>query len=140
MIRLANEKDIHSIFLLQRNAFSTEWWEESEIAQDFLDSNKLYYVIEEKEQVIGFVSFLKAVDVADLLQIVVSPSCQGQGYGTKLLSYALTELKKQGIQKVYLEVRASNLARSFYENNGFIYLSTRKHYYGNEDGIVYVKE
>lgn len=139
MIRRAEPKDVASIFLLERNAFLTEWWDKNQIEQDLIDSNKMYYVMQQEDEVIAFVSFLKAIDEADLLQIVVSPAYRGQGLGTKLLSFALKEMKKQGIKKIFLEVRASNPARVFYKNNGFRRLSTRKNYYGDEDGIVYMR-
>lgn len=139
MIRRASTDDVDEIYTLQKNAFLTEWWDKKTIEEDLQDNQKLYYVMQEDFGIIGFVSFLKSLDEADLLQIVVHDAHVSQGKGTKLLCYALEELKMQGIKKVFLEVRASNPAKQFYLNNGFLPLSIRKKYYGNEDAIVLVK-
>lgn len=139
MIRLANDSDALTIYELQRNAFQTEWWTLKEIEHDLHDERKRYMVVEEDNFVVGFVSFLLGVEEADILQIVIRSNYQNRGLGGSLLEYVHKVLKTQGITKIFLEVRESNPARHFYEKNGYLQLSKRKKYYGNEDGIVYQK-
>ena len=59
----------------------------------------------------------------------------------KLLLYVFNELKKMGVEKIFLECRISNSkAIKLYEQLGFISQGIRKNYYPNEDGISYLKE
>ena len=137
MIRVANNQDVESIFQLQQQAFTHEKWTKDVIAADLVDDQKVYFVYEKQGKIVGFVSFLLAVETADILQIVVAPMCQHQGIGQSLLKYGFAYLKDQKIQKVFLEVRQHNSAREFYQKVGFVYLNTRKNYYGTEDALVY---
>jgi cellulose biosynthesis protein BcsQ len=54
----------------------------------------------------------------------------------------LKELKNQGIEKIFLEVRKSNIpAKSLYEKIGYKEISVRKKYYSDgEDAVVMAKE
>ena len=46
-----------------------------------------------------------------------------------------------GVNKIFLEVREKNApAISLYIKNGFVKISERKNYYGDENAVVYIKE
>ncbi len=139
MIRRANNKDCDIIFSLQHNSFGTEKWDKSLIEKDLEDPTKQYYVIED-DGVVGYVSYLVVAEQADLMQIVVDTTRRGKGYGRQLIEYTIAELKQQGVEKIFLEVRRSNCAQEFYKKIGFQSISVRKQYYGEEDGIVYLYE
>ena len=65
-------------------------------------------------------------DWGEIISIYVLPEYIGKGYGNKLLKTALNELKKMGLNDVFLWVLEENhQARSFYEKNGFIYNGDR---------------
>lgn len=101
--------------------------------------------IEDKEQLIGFYIGEYLLGEATLMDICVPPQLQGNGYGRKLLEQFISESKKLGAEKIFLEVRASNIsAQMLYINHGFIEISRRTGYYpkevGYEDAIVMVKE
>jgi ribosomal-protein-alanine N-acetyltransferase len=71
--------------------------------------------------------------------MAVDPAHQRQGLGQELLAEGRKRLQAQGVRRIYLEVRASNLsAQRFYYAAGFGLHSQRKDYYSNprEDGLV----
>ena len=53
--------------------------------------------------------------------IWINKDNRGEGVGTKLLNYCITDMKKKGMKAVRLEVKTENKkAISFYRKNGFI--------------------
>ena len=102
------------------------------------------FVILRRHKVIGFLFYHRVLDEAELLNIAVSPSFQGQGLGHRLLNFGFDELGS-GIRRMFLEVRASNFAAlALYQNNGFTQVGIRRGYYhdaaGSEDALVLRRE
>ena len=90
------------------------------------------------ETAIGFYISEYVVGEATLMDICVTPSEQGQGYGKVLLKQFLAQAKKQGATKVFLEVRAKNIAaQMLYMNAGFIEINRRTGYYPSSKGFGY---
>lgn len=81
----------------------------------------------------------------ELLNLAVAPAYQGRGFGRYFLDTLLTHYHQQGMDRCFLEVRASNTAAiALYERLGFNQLSIRPGYYplasGREDAYVYAVE
>ena len=73
---------------------------------------------------------------ADLITLLVKPTQQKKGLGTKLLNLTTLYLKHIGIKRLYLEVAVDNLAAlKIYDKIGFTYCGTRKNYYLEYNGI-----
>ena len=87
---------------------------------------------------IGFYVGEYVLGEATLMDICVTPSEQGKGYGKVLLTQFLAQAKKLGTTKVFLEVRAKNIsAQMLYMNAGFIEISRRTGYYPSSSGFGY---
>ncbi len=72
-------------------------------------------------------------DCAEIILMYVHPKHQRQGYGGRLLSYVLEELRRGGYTSAALDTAEQNEgARRFYEKQGF---TLQKQY---ENGISYV--
>ena len=72
-----------------------------------------------------------AVD-ADIYNIAVDQAAQGNGNGKLLLDGFVEKCHESFVRSVWLEVRESNgTAIKFYERNGFVAVTTRKHFYSN---------
>jgi ribosomal-protein-alanine N-acetyltransferase len=85
------------------------------------------------------------LDEAELLQIAIKKAYQRRGHASYLLQFAFSEMQKNAIKKIFLEVRASNtVAQAFYERLGFEKIAIRRHYYltsnGREDAWIYCLE
>ena len=89
------------------------------------------------EFVFGFIEFHVVTDFADIHDIEIKNECRGKGYGSKLISEFLDEMKKRGVTDVTLEVRVDNVAAiALYEKFGFERVSIRKGYYRGIDGLL----
>ena len=95
----------------------------------------------ENNQIIGFAICQTVLDEANLFNIAILPSHQGNGLGKLLLNELIARLKEKGVQTLWLEVRESNPARFLYEKIGFNEVDIRKNYYpkpsgGRENAVV----
>lgn len=85
----------------------------------------------------GSISF----DEGEILRVAVLPEYRRQGLGEKVLGGILQKLEERGVEKVFLEVRASNEpAKALYGKMGFTTIGIRKGYYpGGEDAVIMEK-
>lgn len=100
------------------------------------------YEIDDVVQSYGLLSM--AADEAHILNLCVSPECQGQGLGKKMLYKMLDVAEENNVESIFLEVRLSNeTAIKLYEQEGFNQLGIRADYYpcdeGREDALVFAK-
>lgn len=87
---------------------------------------------------IGFYIGEYVIGEATLMDICVVPTEQGKGYGKVLLNQFLAQAKKLGSTKIFLEVRAKNIAaQMLYMNAGFIEIDRRTGYYPSSSGFGY---
>ena len=79
---------------------------------------------------------------ADIEGVVVKKEFRNQGIGALLMDALEKRLIKENKEKIFLEVRKSNLvAQKLYQKMGFNVLSQRKGYYSDgEDALVMAKE
>lgn len=102
-------------------------------------SNREVYGFFSEDALLGYIVWLKVVDVADILNLLVFPEHRKSGKATALLIDTIDTLKQTGIKTFYLEVKKSNKqAISVYEKVGFKVVREIKNYYENEDGLAYM--
>lgn len=102
-------------------------------------SNREVYGFFSEDTLLGYIVWLKVVDVADILNLFVFPEHRKSGKATALLLETIETLKQAGIKTFYLEVKKSNQqAISVYEKVGFKVVREIKNYYENEDGLAYM--
>lgn len=90
------------------------------------------------DHAVGFYVGEYVIGEATLMDICVMPTEQGKGYGKILLNRFLAQAKKLGTTKVFLEVRAKNIAaQMLYMNAGFIEINRRTGYYPSSSGFGY---
>ncbi|MDR2580198.1 MAG: GNAT family N-acetyltransferase [Fibromonadaceae bacterium] len=66
----------------------------------------------------------------ELLSLATRADMHGKGYAKELMEFSQEELKKQGVNKYFLEVKESNVAAiSLYRKLGYIKVHERKEYY-----------
>lgn len=99
------------------------------------------FILEQRDQVVGFAIFALVLDEASLLNIAIDPACQGRGLGRGLLEHCLQTVTTLGARECYLEVRVTNArAQRLYSSMGFEVIGGRKDYYpakqGREDALV----
>ncbi len=90
------------------------------------------------DNIIGFYIADYVAGEVTLMDICVTPAQQGNGFGNMLLKQFLQQAKKQNTTKIWLEVRAKNIAaQMLYMNSGFIETGRRTGYYPSANGFGY---
>lgn len=137
MVRQANIEDIDCLMAIENTCFSKPYSYDTFLS-DMQGDKVTFFVEEQNEEIVGFISLYVFLDEANLQQIAVVPKCRRKGYAENLIEYAKHFLKDKGVKKFYLEVNENNnIAIKVYEKVGFQKVVTRKNYYGNESAIVY---
>ena len=138
-IRLMEERDLDAIMEVETQCFTLPWSREAFYNELHQNRFAHYLVLEEDGKVIGYCGAWLVVDEAHITNIAVLPAYQGKGFGEVLLSSMIAECKERAIERMTLEVRASNhVAQGLYKKLGFAEGAIRKNYYSDnqEDAIV----
>jgi [ribosomal protein S18]-alanine N-acetyltransferase len=101
----------------------------------------LAFVNEAAGGISGFVAGRQVADEAEILNLAVRRQNRRRGEGHALLSAALEQLHRRGVNKVFLEVRESNEAGiAFYEKMGFAETGRRPRYYREPEEAAVLME
>lgn len=113
------------------NVFNSEPWNETwtyqtakERLTDLLHTPKsLGFLLYDNNNLIGFIAGNSKKSYTGLTfylaELCINNKIQGKGYGSKLLLCLEDELKKRGVQSLYLLTANSGLAESFYLKNDY---------------------
>lgn len=138
-IREMEYDDIDAVMAIDRTAFLSPW--SREIFEQELIDNKFadYFVIEEANNVVGYVGLWIVEDDAQITNIALLPRYRGYKIGEKLFGYSLQYAIRMGASRLSLEVRETNIvAQKLYRKFGLVPGGIRKGYYpdNNENAIV----
>ncbi len=142
MIRAMTERDIAPIAALEKLCFSDPWCEAA-VASELKNPLSLWLVYEKEGEVLGYIGSQSVLPDADVMNLAVAPRGRRQKIATQLLTELCTELENNGVEQLFLEVRASNEpAIALYEGFGFQQVGRRPKYYVNptEDALILRKE
>jgi ribosomal-protein-alanine N-acetyltransferase len=130
-LRPAKVGDIATLAKIERDV-SPFPWNEKQFAESL--QNHRSYMLCKGNRPVGFIIFHQVLDEAELLNIAVKSSFQGEGLGACLLDFFLAEVSASAVT-LFLEVRVSNFpAIALYEGRGFHPVGERKAYYHSESG------
>jgi ribosomal-protein-alanine N-acetyltransferase len=138
-IRLMQPSDLKSVAAVERAAYAFPW--SLGIYRDCLLACYYCLVLEVGKNLTGYGIMSIAADEAHLLNLCVHPNAQRMGYGRRLLNALLLKAEDADVEKIFLEVRPSNLvALRLYRSVGFEQIGIRPAYYqaerGREDAVV----
>jgi [ribosomal protein S18]-alanine N-acetyltransferase len=111
-------------------------WPVAMIADELERPNGLQFVAVSQEDhgIIGWCCGLHLGAEAELLKIAVAPAQRRSSVGTVLLRHLEDVCRNSGVEVLFLEVRAANLAAvGLYTKLGYIRIGCRKQYYDNPD-------
>ena len=120
-------------------------WSKSSFEAELQSRQSIDYVVTPADGrcVIAFICLRRMLEDWHLLKVAVAPNCRRRGIARWLLGECFERAQKDGINRIYLELRPSNLpAKALYEKLGFRKIGTRRKYYAEtgEDALVFVKE
>lgn len=120
--------DLAEVVELERQSQAFPWSERH--FSDALEAGYPAWVLRQSGLLKGFCVAMVSPDEVHLLVIAVEPQARRQGLGTQLLEQVYLLGRQSGGIRVLLEVRPSNKhAISFYRNQGFEQIGTRRSYY-----------
>ena len=134
----ADEARINELLQLDRECLSPPWTH-GQMLSEIYNDDTLFMTTLNNGAVVGFCVLRKIGDEAELFRIATSAEFRREGVATHLLHRVITDAKSAGVEKVFLEVRASNAAAIvLYERFGFKSVGVRRGYYTEpvEDAVV----
>lgn len=138
-VRPLRRDDIDAVVAIESEAFTTPW--QVATFESLLDRPgvELMVMTDAGDGVIGYAVLWVILDQGELANLALTTSRRGAGLGAHLLRHVLTRAQARGVEKLFLEVRASNeRAIELYRSFGFEDVGIRKGYYAEprEDAKV----
>src|SRR5271156_537147 len=128
MIRRMKEADLVAVQNLLASCPEAAQWSPAIMLRDSPGTN-CALVEEAHESILGFIALRVVAAEGELLNLAVAPERRQRGVGRELLDAALECAREAGAQKIFLEVRASNVgARALYASLGFAGEGRRSNY------------
>jgi ribosomal-protein-alanine N-acetyltransferase len=142
-IRVMEPADLDAVFSIEKRAYEFPW--SRGIFNDCLLAGYYCVVLEVNSAVMGYAIMSVAAAEGHILNLCITPDLRQQGLGRKMLGYMLAHVEAMNLERLFLEVRPSNIAAiALYTSTGFDRLGARKGYYqardGREDALVFVRE
>ena len=136
--RIQQQPDLaQAIYAVMAAVYPVSPWTLEQIQADLSQDQTWYALAYDGTEVIGFLAVQENLFEAEVLQIAVLPSYQGQKIATALFDFLPAD------KEIFLEVRESNRpALLFYKKEKFEEIARRKAYYHApiEDAIVMKRE
>ena len=142
MIEVLVPENVDQIIELQNQNNFADGWNKTMLENAFKGGNYVCFGVYENKKLIAFLGLSVSVDTCDIEDVLVDLNYRRKGFAEKLIDHAIDYAKSKNKEKVFLEVRESNLsARALYQKKGFNKISVRKNYYSDgENAVVYLRE
>ena len=139
-----SEAAINAIMRIMDAAFDPQWgeaWNRSQVASALILSHTHASLLgldgtlpADPADAVGFAIVRAAPGEEEILLIAVEPAARRRGVGRALIAMLAANARLRGAERLFLEMRENNPARSLYESNGFAPIGRRKNYYRLGDG------
>ena len=136
--RIQQQPDlVQAIYAVMTDVYTVSPWNLEQIQADLSQDQTWYALAFDGVEVIGFLAVQENFFEAEVLQIAVKQTYQGQGIASALFAQLPPD------KEIFLEVRKSNQrAQAFYKKEKMAVIAERKAYYHNpvEDAIIMKRE
>ena len=120
--------DVQQVVAIERDIYLHPWTLGN--FRDSLQAGYSCWVMECEGPLVGYGVLMVGVREAHLLNLSVARHWQRRGFGRRLLHHFIGLAQEYQAQRMFLEVRPSNLAaRALYADSGFRQLDVRREYY-----------
>ncbi|MBX3727064.1 MAG: ribosomal protein S18-alanine N-acetyltransferase [Xanthomonadales bacterium] len=143
VLRAMTESDVDAVMAIELAAYAFPWT--PGIFADCLRAGYRAWLVERAGMVCAYGLLSAAAGEAHVLNVCVDPGQRRTGLARVLMARLLDDARTLGAQRVFLEVRPSNIgAVALYDALGFHLVSRRPNYYpaehGREDALVMAME
>jgi [ribosomal protein S18]-alanine N-acetyltransferase len=135
--------DVERVAQLEAESFTCPWTADTFARLLERDGCELWVLDDLEAGVVGYAVLWCIADQGELANFAVAPSHRGKGHGAHLLARMLKVAREREVERMYLEVRASNAAAiGLYRGFGFTDLGRRRKYYDKpvEDALIMALE
>ena len=89
----------------------------------------------------GFIVWRTVLDESEIITVGVHPDARGTGIAIAMIGIMENEIKKNGANKIFLEVSHTNTpAIKLYEKCGFTQIGKRKNYYSDGSDAILMQK
>ena len=132
-VRRMRMADLNRIVEIELASFGDEAYDRNLFVEFFRKCGELFLVAEHDREVQGYMVTCIRGEQAELVSVAVDRAARRMGAASALMESTLRRLRRRGIARIGLMVRADNdKARAFYERYGFEKVRRVPRYY--EDG------
>lgn len=130
-VRLATPADLDAVVALEIECEGAEAWSPALLAEGLAGQvPTVTYLVAVDDAVIGYAVLSCVDDIAEIQRIGVTDAHRRDGVGTALIDEAFRVARREGTQRMLLEVREDNRpALAMYAAHGFIEIDRRPKYY-----------
>lgn len=133
LLRRMREADIDTVMEIELRSYPFPWTPGN--FRDCLRAGYAMWVLEDEAGIAGYAAASVQAGEAHLLNLCIDPKLQSHGQGRRLLRAMRKIAKGQGAERMFLEVRPSNVhAIALYHDEGFNEIGRRPRYYPDHDG------
>jgi tRNA threonylcarbamoyladenosine biosynthesis protein TsaB len=144
IIRQAHVSEASILSAVHAECFDNAW-SATEFAKLMAMPGAATYLALDGDEPVAFLLARQAAGEAEILTIGTRPFARRRGIARKLMAHLTHDLRQAGLDKLFIEVAAGNLAaRALYEGQDFTVTGERKAYYERpggrrEDAVVMMK-
>ena len=138
------DTELDAIMRIMDSAFDPQWgeaWTRNQVSSALMLSNTHATLIaadgedlRDPTEAEGFAIVRAAPGEEEILLIAVNPPVRRKGLGARLIASLAADARQRGAERLFLEMRENNPARTLYEAQGFVPIGRRKNYYSLGDG------
>lgn len=138
-VRPMQTSDLERIMEIEQASFPTPWSPYAFTSELTENEYARYFCLELDERVVGYMGLWFILEEGHITNVAIAPDYRGKRLGEILMQTVMERMAKEGMERMTLEVRASNLrAQSLYRRLGFEKAGVRKGYYSDnqEDALI----
>ena len=139
-----DDAELDAIMRVMDAAFEPQWgeaWNRNQVGSSLMMANTHATLLsadgrlpDDPADAVAFAMVRSAPGEDEILLIAVDPAWRRRGLGGRLIGVLAAQARLRGADRIFLEMRQNNPARSLYEAQGFVPIGHRKNYYRLGDG------
>lgn len=141
LLRPMQKDDLDQVMRIEVVAFPTPWSRQS-YEGELVNKFASYFIIEDERRIKAYAGIWCVFEDAHITNVAVDPEYRRQGLGREIMEALIARAREKGAERIYLEVRPSNLAAiNLYRAFGFLPAGVRRGYYtdNQEDALLLIK-